>query len=116
MTKQSDVGCTILAGVVCIPQSDQLLTITFFSSTGEVGITLNVHFNDPKDPEDPTHVEASERRMQFDLGWFANPIFGSGDYPQVMRDMVATKSALQGYPQSRLPEFTEEEIEYIKGM
>ena len=54
--------------------------------------------------------------MQFGFGWFANPIFGSGDYPQVMRDMVAAKSAAQGYPQSRLPEFTEEEIEYLKGI
>ena len=93
-----------------------MLIIFFFVAIGEIGITLNGGFSEPFDPEDPTHVEAAERKMQFNFGWFANPIFGSGDYPQVMRDMVAAKSAAQGYPQSRLPEFTEEEIESLKGM
>lgn len=32
-----------------------------------------------------------------------------------MRERIAAKSAEQGYPRSRLPAFTPEEIEYVKG-
>ncbi len=53
--------------------------------------------------------------MTFKLGWFANPIYGSGDYPQLMKDIIATKSALQGYNESRLPAFTQEEVDRVKG-
>lgn len=45
----------------------------------------------------------------------ANPIFGSGDYPEVMKQLVATRSKNEGFFESRLPEFTADEIEYIKG-
>ena len=53
-----------------------------------VGIALNYGWNEPLDPLDPTHVEASERDMQFGLGWFAHPIFKDGTYPPVMREKV----------------------------
>ena len=54
-------------------------------------------------------------RFQFKLGWFANAIYGSGDYPAIMKEQVLNKSLAQGYNRSRLPEFTQQEIEYIKG-
>ncbi|XP_018320233.1 myrosinase 1-like [Agrilus planipennis] len=61
-------------------------------------------------------IEAAERSKQFKIGLFANPIFGKdGDYPKVMRDLVAKKSAEEGFSKSRLPEFTPDEIKYIKG-
>lgn len=53
--------------------------------------------------------------MQFKLGWFANPIFGDGDYPKIMRDDIATKSQAQGFNESRLPQFTAEEKRLNKG-
>ena len=59
---------------------------------------------------------AAERAMQFKLGWFANPIFGNGDYPSVMKRHVAMKSRRQGFSKSRLPEFTAEEKIQNKGM
>ena len=58
---------------------------------------------------------ASSSFPQFKLGWFANPIFGSGDYPQIMKETVLNKSMAQGYNESRLPEFLPEEIDYIRG-
>lgn len=60
--------------------------------------------------------QAAERMMQFSLGWYANPIFSEGgDYPQVMKDRIKERSTLEGYNKSRLPEFSEEEVQYIKG-
>ena len=55
---------------------------------GLVGITCNLGYSEPSNLDDPTSVEAAERAIQFDLGWFAHPILVDGEYPQVMRDMV----------------------------
>ena len=60
-------------------------------------------------------IEAAERAIQFELGWFANPIFVNGDYPQVMKDQVARKRQLEGRNTSRLPEFTDAEKARIVG-
>ena len=60
-------------------------------SLGLVGITCNLGYSEPSNLDDPTSVEAAERAIQFDLGWFAHPILVDGEYPQVMRDMVGTQ-------------------------
>lgn len=49
--------------------------------------------------------------MQFNLGWFANPVFGDGDYPEVMREMIEAKSGNS----SRLPTITADEMLNFKG-
>lgn len=50
------------------------------------------------------------------FGWFANPIFDqNGDYPDVMKKFVENKSLQQGFKKSRLPAFTKDEIDYIRG-
>ena len=53
--------------------------------------------------------ETSDRVIQFTLGWFAQPILLTGDYPAVMREKIDAKSEAQGYPESRLPTFTAEQ-------
>lgn len=59
---------------------------------------------------------AAERIMQFSLGWYANPIFSeNGDYPSVMKERIKERCLLEGTESSRLPEFTQEEVDYIKG-
>ncbi|XP_064605858.1 lactase/phlorizin hydrolase-like [Liolophura sinensis] len=78
---------------------------------GKVSITLNCDYKQPYNPEDPNDLEASERQLQFMLGWYAHPIFVNGDYPDIMKYYVAKKS--MGL--SRLPVFTEEEKRQIKG-
>ena len=60
-------------------QADYLAT-----QGGKVGITLNVNWGEPQDAANPEHVEASERFMDFFLGWYAHPIFVSGQYPEVI--------------------------------
>ncbi|KAJ4448535.1 hypothetical protein ANN_10553 [Periplaneta americana] len=49
------------------------------------------------------------------LGWFAEPIFGNGDFPEVMKKRVKDSSTKQGFPWSRLPEFSPEERQLVKG-
>lgn len=38
-----------------------------------------------------------------------------GDYPEIMKSRIANRSKAEGFEKSRLPEFTEKEISYIKG-
>ena len=79
------------------------------SQGGQVGITLNSDWFEPVNATDPDHVEASVTKLQFMIGWFAHPIFVNGKYPEVMRQKIDAKSAAQGFAESRLPQFTEEE-------
>lgn len=52
----------------------------------------------------------------FQWGQYAHPIFSeTGDFPPIMKEKIAKKSVEQGYFRSRLPEFTPEEVEYVKG-
>jgi beta-glucosidase len=58
----------------------------------------------PWDPNDPLDVEAAERKLEFSISWFADPIY-LGNYPASMRKQLG----------SRLPEWTPEEIGLVKG-
>ncbi|XP_071507382.1 lactase/phlorizin hydrolase-like [Diadema antillarum] len=82
---------------------------------GQIGITLNSNHAEPWNKSNPSDVEAADRNLQFNLGWYAHPIFINGDYPEVMKEKIGTKSAAQGYNESRLPVFTEDEKAQIKG-
>ncbi|KAH8815651.1 glycoside hydrolase superfamily [Xylogone sp. PMI_703] len=71
---------------------------------GEIGITLNGDAVYPWDPEDPKDVEAAQRKLEFTIGWFADPVY-FGRYPA---SMVAQLG-------DRLPTFTPEESALVKG-
>ncbi|XP_013189559.2 myrosinase 1 [Amyelois transitella] len=80
---------------------------------GTIGITLSTSWYEP---ESEREVEAAEDTTQFEWGQYAHPIFSeSGDFPPVMKEKIAAKSTAQGFYRSRLPEFTPEEIEYVRG-
>lgn len=86
----------------------------FESQQGRVGITfysINVF---PKDPQNPADVEAAERTQMFYLGVYAHPIF-IGGFPDVVRESVDRFSSEEGHAWSRLPEYDEETLEYVKG-
>lgn len=56
--------------------------------------------------------------VYFSLQWgtYTHPIYSeTGDYPPILKQRVAVRSAEQGFARSRLPGLTPEEIEYIKG-
>nr|XP_015214622.1 PREDICTED: lactase-phlorizin hydrolase [Lepisosteus oculatus] len=82
---------------------------------GLVSLSLNADWVEPKDVNVPREIVAADRYLQFQLGWFAHPIFKNGDYPDALKWQVGNKSELQGLPESRLPAFTEQEKDYIQG-
>lgn len=73
------------------------------SQKGKIGITNNCDWREPLSKTQPDR-EAAQRALEFFLGWFADPIW-KGDYPQVMKERLG----------KRLPTFTEEEKDMIKG-
>jgi lactase-phlorizin hydrolase len=52
----------------------------------------------------------------FQLGMFAHNIFrSSGEYPPQVEARVNNNSRAEGYIPSRLPTFTQEEVDFIRG-
>lgn len=72
--------------------------------SGQIGITLNGDWAEPWDPEEPKDIEACERKLEFSIAWFADPIY-RGDYPKSMRDQLG----------DRLPKFTAEQKALVQG-
>ncbi|KAG5873670.1 hypothetical protein JTB14_013336 [Gonioctena quinquepunctata] len=62
----------------------------------------------------PQDVAAAESKRQFVYGMYAHPLV-FGNWPQVMIDNIARNSQAQGFTESRLPAFSDEEINLIKG-
>uniref|UniRef100_H2Y3C5 beta-glucosidase n=1 Tax=Ciona intestinalis TaxID=7719 RepID=H2Y3C5_CIOIN len=81
---------------------------------GQIGITLNTNWVEPSEATDLDHIEASQRSLAFSTGWFAEPIFNSGDYPDVMRWNVGNRSEYYNVNPDRLPKFTKKEKELNK--
>ncbi|XP_047994054.1 myrosinase 1-like isoform X2 [Leguminivora glycinivorella] len=82
---------------------------------GSIGISLVTDYNQGL-TDSPEDIQAGEDVMQFNTGMYSHPIFSSsGGFPPRVEQIVAEKSKEQGYPRSRLPEFTDEEREYCKG-
>lgn len=61
-------------------------------------------WGEPWDANDLEDVAAVQRKQEFFIGWFGDPIY-FGDYPASMREQL----------QDRLPSFTEEESALVKG-
>ncbi|KAK9687259.1 Glycosyl hydrolase family 1 [Popillia japonica] len=85
------------------------------SQKGRIGIVQNIFWFEPR-TNNIEDLQAAEAANEFNFGWFANPIFSKeGDYPQIMKENIEYASKQEALPKSRLPEFTQEEIELIKG-
>lgn len=81
-----------------------------------MGISIGTRWFEPKDYDSLDDLTAAEMSFQFANCWFLNPLLGDeGNYPSVMRIEINVKSVLQGYRESRLPIFTQEEINLIRG-
>ena len=50
-------------------------------------------------------IKAAQEKMDFAVGWFADPIYLDGEYPKSMQKKLG----------DRLPKFTPEEQELVRG-
>ncbi|KAJ3536414.1 hypothetical protein NM208_g6724 [Fusarium decemcellulare] len=71
---------------------------------GEIGIVLNASWAFPWDDSSEKDHEASVRFREFNLQWFADPLY-LGDYPSSMREQLG----------DRLPAWSKDEGELVKG-
>lgn len=77
---------------------------------GMISLAINSDWLEPLRPGCTEDIAATERRLAFTLGWFAWPVFVTGDYPEIMRRAIDAQSKKQTYDGvSRLPIFSKEE-------
>ncbi|KAM5192652.1 beta-klotho [Mantella aurantiaca] len=81
---------------------------------GHISLSLHTDWAEPANPFLQSHAAAAERFLQFDIAWVAEPIFGSGDYPLLMRQYILSKNQKRT-SRSFLPYFTEEDKKLLKG-
>lgn len=82
---------------------------------GKISITLNSRWYEPMS-NSSEDAEAAERALQFYLGLHAHPIFSKkGDYPEMVKKGVEERSLSEGFRKSRLPKFSKEEVDLIRG-
>ncbi|KAG6930069.1 klotho beta [Chelydra serpentina] len=81
---------------------------------GLVSLSLHSDWAEPANPYFDSHLKAAERFLQFEIAWFADPIFKTGDYPAAMREYIGSKTK-KGLSSSLLPYFTDEEKKLVKG-
>lgn len=82
---------------------------------GKISIGLKGDFVFPAADSEEAE-RAAETALQFSVGWFGHPVYSTaGDYPVVMRDYIDRNSAIEELKQSRLPYFSREEIQQIRG-
>lgn len=72
-------------------------------SKQQIGIALNADWAEPWNASSPADIAASERHMQFQLAWLADPIY-FGDYPASMKERLP-----------HLPKFSRLEQWLLKG-
>uniref|UniRef100_A0A915B4G7 Beta-glucosidase n=1 Tax=Parascaris univalens TaxID=6257 RepID=A0A915B4G7_PARUN len=80
---------------------------------GSIGITnIGVWF----EPETPSDTDAARRALEWQFDWLTRPIFHpDGNYPEEMIEKIAEISRKENRCVSRLPSFTQEQVEFVKG-
>lgn len=77
---------------------------------GAVSLAINSDWLEPSRAGCAEDIAATERRRAFTLGWFAWPVFVTGDYPEAMRSAIDAQSEKLGFGGgSRLPSFSGDE-------
>nr|XP_057942046.1 klotho [Doryrhamphus excisus] len=76
---------------------------------GQVSLALHMDWMEPAFSFSREDVEPAKRVLDFRVGWFAEPIFGSGDYPVGMRSWLRQLNSLE------LPVFNEEDKQLVRG-
>lgn len=76
---------------------------------GQVSLALYMDWVEPAFLFSREDVEPAKRVMDFRVGWFAEPVFGSGDYPLGMRSWLRQLNSVS------LPVFNERDRRLVKG-
>ncbi|XP_033507877.1 cytosolic beta-glucosidase isoform X2 [Epinephelus lanceolatus] len=77
---------------------------------GAVSLAINSDWLEPLHAGCTEDIAATDRHFAFTLGWFAWPVFVTGDYPEIMRSAINAQSKKLGYNgSSRLPSFSKDE-------
>ena len=82
----------------------QLQTEGGVQPKARISIVLNCDYGFPLNATSSRDIATADRKMEFSLGWFLNPIV-HGDYPDIMKE----------YAGSHLPVFTKDESTLLKG-
>lgn len=76
-------------------KTSQMITCTVFVIVSQVSLALHMDWVEPAFSFSREDVEPAKRVLDFRVGWFAEPIFGSGDYPQGMRSWLRQLNSLE---------------------
>lgn len=80
---------------------------------GRISIVIDSGWAEPASDSEDDVISAQIER-DFVLGIYANPIY-LGNWPEIVIQYVGERSALEGFPKSRLPELSADEISFING-
>ncbi|XP_023935498.2 myrosinase 1-like [Bicyclus anynana] len=81
----------------------------------DVGISLALSWVDPLN-NITENVEAADIYRDFTIAMYVNPIWSKeGDFPRTVKRRVLERSTAQGFPESRFPVLSPEEIQLLKG-
>ncbi|KAG8038226.1 hypothetical protein G9C98_006553 [Cotesia typhae] len=82
---------------------------------GTVSLVVSLMWFHPGNLNDTNESKAAMQATDFWNSWFLNPIFSKkGGYSKIMKDRILMHSSVQGFRSSRLPSFTNEQIDLIK--
>ncbi|XP_063833461.1 myrosinase 1-like isoform X1 [Ostrinia nubilalis] len=80
---------------------------------GKLSLSNQLVWYEASTEEDEVWLDIAQ---QYSYGRFSHPIYSKeGGWPPVIEDHMRNKSSSEGFHQSRLPEFTDEEKELVKG-
>ncbi|XP_018565414.1 myrosinase 1-like [Anoplophora glabripennis] len=78
---------------------------------GKMSMAIDMQWSQPASIND---AAAAERRNPLDFGLYANPIY-KGNWPKAVIDRVDYRSVKENFTKSRLPKFTDNELDYVNG-
>ncbi|KAG7484428.1 hypothetical protein MATL_G00049280 [Megalops atlanticus] len=81
---------------------------------GKVSLTLHTDWVEPAYSFNRNDLVPANRVLDFRIGWFAEPIFGSGDYPPGMRSWLQQRNTLDLFSY-HLPVFSEKDRKLVRG-